>query len=162
MFDFFFNLPLWVQIAVKGLAVILVIFPFAGACSLAERKVSAWIQGRPGPNRAIPIWFAWLPVIGPFLQRLGVFHLMADGAKMLFKEDPVPGHVNKFYFLLAPVLAVVPAFTTVAVVPFGVYLDETKNLVPLMLANVDIGILAVFAVGSLSVYSLIVAGWASN
>jgi len=162
MIEFWSNLNPVVQMLIKGLAVIGVIFPLAGASSLAERKVSAWIQGRPGPNRAIPFWFAWLPIIGPFLQRLGVFHLMADGAKMLFKEDPVPGHVNKFYFMLAPVLAVVPAFTTVAVVPFGVYIDETRNLVPLMLANVDIGILAVFAVGSLSVYSLIVAGWASN
>lgn len=160
--EFWSSLPLVVQMLLKGLAVIGVIFPLAGASSLAERKVSAWIQGRPGPNRAIPFWFAWMPIIGPFLQRLGVFHLMADGAKMLFKEDPLPGHVNKFYFLLAPVLAVVPAFTTVAVVPFGVYFNEARQLVPLILSNVDIGILAVFAIGSLSVYSLIVAGWASN
>jgi len=162
MIEFWSNLNPLVQMLIKGLAVIGVIFPLAGASSLAERKVSAWIQGRPGPNRAIPIWFAWVPVVGPFLQRLGVFHLMSDGAKMLFKEDPVPGHVNKFYFLLAPVLAVVPAFTTVAVVPFGAYIDDAKNLVPLILSNVDIGILSVFAIGSLSVYSLIVAGWASN
>jgi len=162
MIEFWQNLPPLVQMLIKGLAVIGVIFPLAGASSLAERKVSAWIQGRPGPNRAIPFWFAWVPIIGPFLQRLGVFHLMSDGAKMLFKEDPLPGHVNKFYFLLAPVLAVVPAFTTVAVVPFGAYLNDAHQLVPLMLSNVDIGILAVFAIGSLSVYSLIVAGWASN
>ncbi len=160
--QFWSSLPPVVQLVLKGLAVIGVIFPLAGASSLAERKISAWIQGRPGPNRAIPFWFAWVPVIGPFLQRLGVFHLMADGAKMLFKEDPVPGHVNKLYFFLAPVLAVVPAFTTVSVVPFGVYLDDAHRLVPLMLANVDVGILAIFAIGSLSVYSLIIAGWASN
>jgi NADH-quinone oxidoreductase subunit H len=162
MIEFWNNLNPVVQMVIKGLAVIGVIFPLAGASSLAERKVSAWIQGRPGPNRAIPFWFAWIPVLGPFLQRLGVFHLMSDGAKMLFKEDPIPGHVNKFYFLLAPVLAVVPAFTTVAVVPFGAYINDTHELVPLILANVDIGILAVFAVGSLSVYSLIIAGWSSN
>lgn len=160
--EFWTNLPVMVQLLIKGLAVIGVIFPLAGASSLAERKVSAWIQGRPGPNRAIPFWFAWVPVIGPFLQRLGVFHLMSDGAKMLFKEDPVPGHVNKFYFLLAPVLATVPAFTTVAMVPFGAYFDEAGRVIPLMLANVDVGILAIFAIGSLSVYSLIIAGWASN
>jgi NADH-quinone oxidoreductase subunit H len=147
---------------VKGLAVIAVLVPLAGASSLAERKVSAWIQGRPGPNRAIPFWFAWLPVLGPMLQRLGLFHLMSDGAKMLFKEDPLPGHVNKFYFLLAPVLAVTPALTTICVVPFGAYFDDTGRLVPLMLANLDIGILVIFAIGSLSVYSLIIAGWASN
>ena len=162
MFDFFFQLPPLAQALAKGLAVILVIFPMAGACSLAERKVSAWIQGRPGPNRAIPFWFAWVPVLGPLLQRLGIFHLMADGAKFLFKEEPVPGHVNKLYFLLAPIIAMIPAFSTVTVVPFGAYLDPTGRVIPLALANVDIGILAIFAVSSLGVYSLILAGWASN
>ncbi|HKB57772.1 MAG TPA: complex I subunit 1 family protein [Lacunisphaera sp.] len=151
-----------VQMLVKGLAVIGVMFPFGGACSLIERKVSAWMQGRPGPNRAIPFWFAWMPVVGPFLQRLGVFHLMADGGKMFMKEDSLPGHVNKFYFLLAPVVAMIPALTTVTVVPFGAYVDGAGHLVPLVLANLDVGILAVFAVSSLGVYSLILAGWASN
>ncbi|MEI6105376.1 MAG: complex I subunit 1 family protein [Opitutae bacterium] len=150
------------QMAIKGLAVIGFLFPFGGACSLIERKISAAMQGRPGPNRAIPFWMAWLPVIGPFLQRLGVFHLMADGGKMFFKEDPIPGHVNKFYFVLAPIVAMIPALTTVCAVPFGAYLNEAGQLVPLILANVDVGILAVFAVSSLGVYSLILAGWASN
>ena len=150
------------QMAIKGLAVIGFLFPFGGACSLIERKISAAMQGRPGPNRAIPFWMAWLPIIGPFLQRLGVFHLMADGGKMFFKEDPIPGHVNKFYFVLAPIVAMIPALTTVCAVPFGAYLDEAGKLVPLILANVDVGILAVFAVSSLGVYSLILAGWASN
>ncbi len=160
--DFFFNLPIWLQATLKGLAAIAVIFPLAGACSMAERKVSAWIQGRPGPNRAIPPWFAWIPVVGPLLQKLGAFHLMADGAKFLFKEDPVPGHVNKFYFMLAPIIAIIPAFTTVTVLPFGAYFNEAKEVIPLALANVDIGILAIFAIASLGVYSLILAGWASN
>jgi NADH-quinone oxidoreductase subunit H len=150
------------QMAIKGLAVIGFLFPFGGACSLIERKISAAMQGRPGPNRAIPFWMAWLPIIGPFLQRLGVFHLMADGGKMFFKEDPIPGHVNKFYFVLAPIVAMIPALTTVCAVPFGAYLNEAGQLVPLILANVDVGILAVFAVSSLGVYSLILAGWASN
>jgi NADH-quinone oxidoreductase subunit H len=168
--DYFLQLPLWLQATLKGLAVIAVIFPLAGACSLAERKVSAWMQGRPGPNRAIVPWFAWVPVLGPFLQRLGVFHLMADGAKFLFKEDPLPGHVNKFYFILAPMVALVPALSTVVVVPFGAWFNPATSLgaggagelVPLVLANVDIGIIGVFAVSSLGVYSLILAGWASN
>jgi NADH-quinone oxidoreductase subunit H len=149
--------------ALKGLAVIAAIIPIAGACSLAERKISAWIQGRPGPNRAIPFWFAWVPVLGPVLQRLGVFHLMADGLKFVFKEDVVPGHVNKPYYYFAPLIALVPALTTLTVVPFGAYWDAaTESLRPLVLANVDVGILAVFAIGSLGVYSLILAGWASN
>jgi NADH-quinone oxidoreductase subunit H len=162
MVDFYLQLPLFIQALLKGLAVIMVIFPLAGMCSMAERKVSAWIQGRPGPNRAIVPWVAWIPVVGPFLQRLGLFHVMADGGKMLFKEDALPGHVNRFYFLLAPVVAMIPALTTVTTVPFGAYLDPQGKVIPLGLANLDLGILAVFAVSSLGVYSLILAGWASN
>jgi NADH-quinone oxidoreductase subunit H len=159
--DFFFGLPGIVQAVLKGLAVILVIFPVAAACSMAERKVSAWIQGRPGPNRALPPFLAWIPGIG-IPQRLGVFQLAADGAKFLFKEEPLPDHVNRLYYTLAPVVAMVPAFTTVTVVPFGAYLDSAGGVIPLVLANVDVGILAVFAVASLGIYSLILAGWASN
>jgi len=162
MIAFWSHLPPLLQMLIKGLAVICVIFPIGGACSLVERKVSAWMQGRPGPNRAIPFWFAWVPVVGPFLQRLGVFHLLADGGKMFFKEDTVPGHVNKLYFTLAPLVAMIPALTTVCAVPFGAYVNAAHEVVPIMLANVDVGLLAVFAVSSLGVYALILAGWASN
>jgi NADH-quinone oxidoreductase subunit H len=167
------------QLFLKGLAVVLVIFPLGGLGSLAERKISAWIQQRPGPNRALPPllgfhavplplvltvvgFIARIPILGRFLQRLGAFHLMADGLKMLFKEDALPGHVNKVYFVLAPIVAMIPALTTVSAVPFGAYLNEAGQMVPLILANVDVGILVVFAVSSLGVYSLILAGWASN
>ena len=159
---YYYAIPTLGQTILKGLAVILVMFPIAGACSMAERKISAWMQGRHGPNRAILPWFKFVPVLGPFLQKLGAFNLLADGLKFLFKEEPTPGQVNKFYFTLAPFIAMVPALSTVAVVPFGAYVDELGHVVPLMLANVDIGILAVFAVSSLGVYSLILAGWASN
>ena len=162
MADFFFNLPPILQGLLKGLAVIMVIFPIAGICSMAERKVAAWVQDRPGPNRAIVPWVAWIPFVGRFLQRLGLFHVMADGGKMLFKEDSLPNHVNKFYFVLAPIIAMIPALTTVTAVPFGAYLAATGKVIPIGLAPIDIGILAVFAVSSLGVYSLILAGWASN
>lgn len=161
MFDFYFDLPLWIRLTLQGLAVILVLFPIAAACSMAERKISAWIQGRPGPNRTIPPLLAWVPGIW-ILQKLGVFQLAADGGKFVFKEDPVPGGVNKFYFIAAPILAMIPALSTVTVVPFGAYLDSAGKLVPIVLANVDIGLLAVFAVSSLGVYAVILAGWASN
>lgn len=159
--DFWNGLHPLLQGVIKGLAVIGVMFPFGGACSLIERKVSAWMQNRPGPNRALPPWLAWVPGIG-LLQRIGMFHLMADGIKMFLKEDSLPGHVNKFYFLLAPVVGMIPALTTVTVVPFGAYLNDAGQLVPLVLANVNVGLLAVFAVSSLGVYSIILAGWASN
>jgi NADH-quinone oxidoreductase subunit H len=161
MADFFFGLPVFVQALVKGVVVILVVFPVAAACSMAERKVCAWIQGRPGPNRALPPMLAWIPGIG-IPQRLGLFQLAADGAKFLFKEEPLPDHVNRLYYTLAPVVAMVPAFTTITVVPLGAYLNREGRVIPLMLANVDVGILAVFAVASLGIYSLILAGWASN
>jgi NADH-quinone oxidoreductase subunit H len=159
--DLFFGLPPVLQAVLKGLAVILVVFPIAAACSMAERKVCAWIQRRPGPNRTIPPFLAGIPGMG-VLQRLGLFQLAADGAKFLFKEEPLPDHVNKLYYTLAPVIAMVPAFTTVTVVPFGAYVGSGGSVVPLVLANVDVGILAVFAVASLGIYSLILAGWASN
>jgi NADH-quinone oxidoreductase subunit H len=160
-FSFYFDLPLWVRLVLQGTAVILVLFPIAAACSMAERKISAWLQGRPGPNRTLPPLLAWVPGIW-VLQKLGIFQLAADGGKFVFKEDPVPGHVNKLYFIAAPILAMIPALTTVVVVPFGAYLDSAGKLVPLVLANLDIGLLAVFAVSSLGVYAVILAGWASN
>jgi NADH-quinone oxidoreductase subunit H len=159
--DFFFGLPSIVQALAKGAAVVLVIFPIAAACSMAERKVCAWIQSRPGPNRALPPLLAWIPGIG-IPQRLGLFQLAADGGKFLFKEEPLPDHVHRFYYTLAPAVAMVPAFTTITVVPLGAYIGMQGRVVPLMLANVDVGILAVFAVASLGIYSLILAGWASN
>jgi NADH-quinone oxidoreductase subunit H len=161
MFDFYFEIPHWIRLVVQGLAVMLVMFPIAAACSMAERKIAAWIQDRPGPNRTIAPILAWIPGIG-FLQRLGLFQLAADGGKFVFKEDAVPGHVNKLYFIAAPIIAMIPALTTVVAVPFGAYIDSAGKLVPLVLANVDLGILVVFAVSSLGVYAVILAGWASN
>lgn len=158
----YFDLPLWLRLCLQSGAVIAVLFPIAAACSMAERKMAAWIQGRPGPNRTIMPLLAWIPILAPLLQRLGLFQLAADGGKFVFKEDPIPGHVNKLYFVLAPILAMIPALTTVSVVPLGAYFNEVGTLVPIVLANVDVGLLAVFAVSSLGVYALILAGWASN
>ncbi|MFA6960604.1 MAG: complex I subunit 1 family protein [Opitutaceae bacterium] len=161
MFDFYFEIPLWIRLVIQGLAVMLVMFPIAAACSMAERKIAAWIQDRPGPNRTIAPIIAWIPGIW-IIQKLGLFQLAADGGKFVFKEDAVPGHVNKIYFIAAPILAMIPALTTVVAVPFGAYIDSAGQLVPLVLANVDLGILVVFAVSSLGVYAVILAGWASN
>jgi NADH-quinone oxidoreductase subunit H len=161
MFDFYFEIPHWIRLVLQGLAVMLVMFPIAAACSMAERKIAAWIQDRPGPNRTLAPILAWIPGIG-VLQRLGLFQLAADGGKFAFKEDAIPGHVNKFYFVAAPIIAMIPALTTVVAVPFGAYLDSAGKLVPIVLANVDLGILVVFAVSSLGVYAVILAGWASN
>lgn len=146
----------------KGLAVIVVLMGLCLYSVLAERKVSSWIQGRVGPNRTSLPLISAIPFIGPILTRLGLFQPLADGGKFLFKEEMIPGHVNKFYFVLAPMIALFPALVTVTVVPFGRIVDATGNVVPMVLANIDVGILFLFAISSLGVYGIILAGWASN
>jgi NADH-quinone oxidoreductase subunit H len=159
----FTDLPPVVLALLKALAVVSVLMGICSYAVLAERKVSAWIQGRVGPNRTtLPVLGA-IPVLGPFLTRLGIFQPFADTLKFLFKEDPVPGHVNKVYYFLAPAIAMIPALTTVTVVPFGQWFDPaTESLQPLILAHLDVGILFIFAISSLGVYSLVLAGWAAN
>jgi len=142
--------------------VVVVIMTLCAYAVLAERKISSWIQGRVGPNRtALPI-VGGIPVIGRFLTRLGIFQPIPDGLKFLFKEDVVPAHVNKVYFIMAPILSLVPALTTVAVVPFGQFVTEAGEVIPLVLANVNVGLLFLFAISSLGVYGVVLAGWSSN
>lgn len=147
----------------SAVGMIAVVMTLAGYAVLAERKVSAWIQGRVGPNRtALPI-IKNIPVLGRVLRRLGVFQPLADGLKFLFKEEMTPGHVHPVYYPLAPIVAFVPALLTMVVVPFGVYVDPVTQLGrPLMLAQLDIGMLFIFAVASTGVYGIILAGWAAN
>lgn len=156
----------WIDLLIRFGLGLLVISLVMGVCMysvLAERKVSAWIQGRVGPNRTSMPFIAAIPVIGRIVTRLGLVQPLADGGKFLFKEDVIPAHVNKVYFVLAPIIAFVPALVTVSVVPFGQYVDvATQTTKTLMLANVDVGLLFVFAFSSLGVYSLVLAGWASN
>lgn len=122
----------------------------------AERRFAAVIQDRVGPNRTgIP-----LTILG-FKKDISFFGLlqpMADGLKFILKEDFVPSHVNKFFFWLAPALTMVPALVTLSVIPFGSALFGEK----LVIADVSVGPLLVFAIASLSVYGITFAGWASN
>ena len=115
--------------------------------SLVERKVSAWMQDRIGPNRVGPV---------------GLLQPIADGLKFIFKEDVVPGHVNRVLYVLAPALTVIPAFLVLAVIPFGPPVQVFGREVQLAIADLDIGILFVFAIASLGVYGIVFAGWASN
>ncbi|OUU41450.1 MAG: NADH-quinone oxidoreductase subunit H [Verrucomicrobia bacterium TMED56] len=138
------------------------VMTMAGYSVLAERKVSAWMQGRVGPNRTVLPFVGQIPLIGPFLKGLGMFQPLADGLKFLFKEEIVPGHVNKFYYYLAPIVALVPALTTMTVLPFGEFTDSNGNIIPLILADLDVGLLFVLAVSSLGVYGIVLAGWSSN
>ncbi len=147
---------------IYALLMVSVVMTIAGYTVLAERKVCAWMQGRVGPNRTVLPIIGSIPFIGPFLRNLGIFQPLADGLKFLFKEEIVPGHVNKFYYYLAPLVALVPALTTMTVLPFGEFTNAEGETVPLVLANVDMGILFVLAVSSLGVYGIVLAGWSSN
>lgn len=152
-------------IFIKFVYAAVVVSVIMGLCSyavLAERKISSWIQGRVGPNRTSLPLIGSIPVVGPILTRLGIFQPVSDGLKFLFKEDVVPAHVNKLYFIMAPVISLVPALTTVVVVPFGRYVTEAGEVMPLVLANVNVGLLFLFAISSLGVYGVVLAGWSSN
>lgn len=155
----------WVLVGLKVVAAFMMVgavMTMAGYSVLAERKVSAWMQGRVGPNRTVLPIIGSIPLIGPLLQGLGIFQPLADGLKFLFKEEIVPGHVNKFYYYLAPLVALVPALTTMTVLPFGqMYWPDGSSSI-LALADLEIGILFVFAVSSLGVYGIVLAGWSSN
>jgi len=155
----------WILVGLKVLAAFMMVgavMTMAGYSVLAERKVSAWMQGRVGPNRTVLPIIGSIPLIGPLLRGLGIFQPLADGLKFLFKEEIVPGHVNKFYYYLAPLVALVPALTTMTVLPFGQMYWPDGSSSTLALADLEIGILFVFAVSSLGVYGIVLAGWSSN
>ncbi|HAB15844.1 MAG TPA: hydroxyacid dehydrogenase, partial [Verrucomicrobiales bacterium] len=86
----------------KIIVAFVLMLTFVAYAVLVERKVSAWIQDRVGPNRATPIFAKYIPILGPALVRLGIFQPMADGLKFLLKEDFTPAYVRKVYFWLAP------------------------------------------------------------
>jgi NADH-quinone oxidoreductase subunit H len=125
---------------------------------LVERKVSAFIQDRVGPNRTAIPWIAAIPVLGPFLVRLGIFQPIADGLKFILKEDFTPSHVRKVYFWLAPAVAMVPAFLTIAVIPFGSRLGDQQ----MVIADLNVGVLYTFGIVSLAVYGIVLAGYSAN
>lgn len=165
MIDLMESLEIWQILAIKfvfALMMIGAVMTMAGYSVLAERKVSAWMQGRVGPNRTVLPIIGSVPIVGSFLRGLGIFQPLADGLKFLFKEEIVPGHVNKIYYYLAPIIALVPALTTMTVLPFGEFFTDSGESIPLILADLDVGILFILAVSSLGVYGIVLAGWSSN
>ena len=113
----------------------------------AERRVSAFMQDRVGPNR-----------VGPKV----VLQPIADGIKFLMKEDLVPERVDKPIFILAPAILLIPALMTFAVIPFGSSINLFGREIALQVADVNVGILYVLALTSISVYGIVLAGWSSN
>ena len=144
-----------VGIMIKILAVVGLTQGTVAYLILVERKIAAWAQDRLGPNR-----------VGPF----GLIQPLADGAKMLLKEDVIPAYVTKPLYILAPMIAIIAATIGFAVIPFGP-VGDTGVQVPFVglgdlqfqiAPGVDIGILYILAIGSLAVYGVILGGWASN
>lgn len=138
--------------------IFLVVLPMVSYTVYAERRVSALIQDRVGPNRTgFPLTLLgfkkdFSPVLG------GLGQPIADAVKFLLKEDFVPKHVNTIYFWLAPCLAMMPAIVTLAAIPFG----STFLGVPMVVADINVGLLFMFAISSVGVYGIVLAGWSSN
>jgi len=138
------------QLGVSIILALLVILAMQGAvayCIYFERKIAAWIQDRIGPNRAGP---------------LGLLQPIADGIKFVFKEDAIPGHVDKPLFLLAPTVIFIVASIGFVVIPWGGQLKIGDHVLDIQVANPDIGLLYILGVASMSVYGVVLGGWASN
>ncbi|MEJ6582146.1 MAG: NADH-quinone oxidoreductase subunit H [Akkermansiaceae bacterium] len=135
---------------------------FVSICVIFERRFSAVLQDRVGPNRTmIP-----LTILGfkkDFALPIGgLTQPIADGLKFILKEDFTPSYVRKFFFWIAPALVVVPALLTMAVIPFGSPMEFGDTFIPMAVADLNVGPLFIFAIASLSVYGITLAGWASN
>jgi len=137
----------WFLFTVLKMIVIFTIYMVGVAMlTLAERKISAWIQDRHGPNRVGKGW----------LQPA------ADGLKNFMKEETMPAGVNKPLFVLAPILSFIPALTAWSVIPFGAPIPTRWGRVDLVVADLPIGFLFILALTSLAVYGIVLAGWSSN
>ncbi len=133
--------------AAKLAMVFFVILTLAAYLVFAERRVLAWIQDRKGPNR-----------VGPF----GLLQPLADLIKLLTKEDFIPTAADKWLFYLAPAMAAIPAILTFSVIPFGKPVAIAGHQVPLLIADLNVGLLFFLALSSIAVYGVALGGWASN
>ncbi len=146
--------------AVKIVLTLPIILTIVAYSVYAERRISAIIQDRVGPNRTgLP-----LTLFGAKkdFHLWGLFQPLADGLKFFLKEDFVPKHVRKFYYWIAPVLTMIPALITFCVIPFGSQVVLGGETVKLVIADLNVGPLFIFAISSLSVYGITLAGWSSN
>ncbi len=140
----------WALLAEKLIMIAIIVLASLGIAlytTFAERKVAAILQDRPGPSRA-----------GPF----GLLQPLADGLKLIMKEEIIPNAANKWLFILGPALAMTASLMTCAVIPWGSAIDVFGRHIELQIADVNIGVLYVFAVVSMGVYGIMIGGWASN
>jgi NADH-quinone oxidoreductase subunit H len=140
-------------VAFKAFLVVFMVLNLAGILGWVERKGSALIQDRVGANRASIFGFAGMGLVNT---------LIADPIKFLTKEDFIPAHGDRLLHTLAPCLALFPALVTFAVIPFGDVLVVGGREINLQVANLNIGILYIFGMASLSVYGIVIGAWASN
>jgi NADH-quinone oxidoreductase subunit H len=132
---------------IKGFALVMILLTGFAYLTWFERKLIGRFQQRIGPNRA------W---------KFGLGHPIADALKMIFKEEIVPSYTDKVLFVLSPALAIAPALLIFAVVPVGPTISLFGKEIPLVVADVNIGILWVLAVAGLGTYGIVLGGWASN
>lgn len=136
---------------ISSVAKILIIFVAVlvtvAMLTLLERKISAWMQDRLGPNR-----------VGPG----GLGQPLADGLKNILKEESNPGEAHRVFFTLAPMLSITPAMVTFAVIPLAAPLPTRWGLIPMIIADLPVGVLFLLAFSSLGVYGIVIAGWASS
>ena len=125
---------------------------FGPILTWVERKQSAVMQDRIGANRADILGFTVF----------GLFHPLADAVKMILKEDFVPAGANRILHWFAPVICAVPAILTFAVIPFGGVYEIGGMKINMVVADLDVGLLFIFAIASLATYGTVIAGWASN
>ena len=145
----------WVGVAIslaKALVVFFMVLNTVPVLVWAERRGSAFIQHRLGPNR--------VNIAG--ITLFGLVQPLADVIKFMWKEDYVPVHANRRFYMMAPLLLLVPAATTFAVIPFADVLVVGGRTIEMQVANLNVGILFIFAFASLSVYGITLAGWSSN
>ncbi len=133
--------------AVKVLAVFTALMIAIMYATWAERRLSAFIQDRLGPNR-----------VGPF----GLLQPIADGLKNIIKEETSPATASRFFFVLGPMLSIMPALVTFAVIPFAAPLPTPWGTVDMIVADLPVGVLYILAIGSLGVYGIFLGGWSSN
>jgi len=142
------DFALWIEWVIKSVAMLLILLTGFAYLTLMERRVLGRIQSRIGPNRAGP---------------KGILQPVADGIKLIFKEELIPAEADKFIFILAPVVTVIPALIILAVVPFGGTVQVFGRQVALGVSgNVNIGVLYITAVTSIAIYGIVLAGWSSN
>ena len=136
-----------ITMLIKIGAIFAIVLTLAAYLVLAERRILAFIQDRKGPNR-----------VGPF----GLLQPLADVIKMLTKEDVRPAGADKWLFSLAPAMAAIPAIMMFAVIPWGAPLTVAGREVPLVVADLNVGLLFFLALSAIAVYSVALGGWASN